>query len=38
MNPTILPSPMDRIVEQIGLFNYDIATGLGEGKLWIQTC
>ena len=27
-----------RIVEQTELFNFGVATGLGEGKLWIQTC
>ena len=27
-----------KIVEQTGLFNLGMATDLGEGKLWIQTC
>ena len=29
---------MGKIVGRTGLFNLCIATGLGEGKLWIQTC
>ena len=32
------PSSYEEIVGQTGLFNLGIATGLGEGKLWIQTC
>ena len=35
MNPIIL---LQAIVGQIGLFNLGMATGLGERKLWIQTC
>ena len=33
VNPTILPP-----AKVVGLFNLDMATGLGEGKFWIQTC
>ena len=38
MNPTNLPPAMGKIVEQTRLFSLSIATGLGEGKHWIQTC
>ena len=38
MNPNILPPAMGKIVEQTGFFNLGLATNLGEGKLWIQTC
>ena len=38
MNPTILPPAMGKIIGQIGLFSFGMATSLGEGKLWIQTC
>ena len=37
MNPTILPPSMGNIVGQTGLFSLGMATGLGEGKHWIQT-
>ena len=29
---------LSQIIGQTGLFNVGIATSLGEGKLWIQTC
>ena len=32
------PSSNREIVGQTGPFNRDMATGLGEGELWIQTC
>ena len=38
MHPPILTLAMGKIVGKTGLFNLDMATGLGEGKLWIQTC
>ena len=38
MNPTILLPAIGKIVGQAGLFNLGMATSLGEGKLWIQTC
>ena len=38
IDPTILPQAMGKIVGQPGFFNLAMATGLGEGKLWIQTC
>ena len=43
MNPIILTPTMELglrnyLVKQTGLFNFGIATGQGEGKLWIQTC
>ena len=37
-NPTILPPAMSKIVGQTRLFSLGMATSLGEGKLWIQTC
>ena len=37
MNPTILLSAMGKIAEKTELFSLSMATGLGEGKLWIQT-
>ena len=37
MHPTILPTAMCEIEGQGMLFNFRMATGLGEGKLWIQT-
>ena len=36
MIPTILPPTMGKIVGQTRLYNVGMATGLGEGKLWIQ--
>ena len=30
-------SNCENIIEQTGLFHFNIATDLGEGKLWIQT-
>ena len=33
MNATILPSALDKILGQTGLFNHGIATSPGEGKL-----
>ena len=38
LNPTILLSAINKIVMQNGLFTFGIATDLGEGKLWNQTC
>ena len=38
MNLIILPPAIGKFVGQTGLFNVSVATGLGEGKLWIQTC
>ena len=38
MNPTNLTSAMSKIVGQSGLFSFGMATDLGEGKVWIQTC
>ena len=35
MNPNILHPATGEIVEQTGLFNIDMATSLGEGKLSI---
>ena len=32
------PSSYVQIVGETRLFNLGIETGLGEGKLWIQTC
>ena len=32
------PSTYEWIIGQIWLFNFGIATGLREGKLWIQNC
>ena len=37
MNPTILLPAMGKIVQTV-FFNVGMATCLGEGKLWIQTC
>ena len=37
MTSTILPPTMGKIVGQTMLFDLGIATGLTEGKLWIQT-
>ena len=37
MNPTTLPPAIRKIVEQTVVFNLGMATGLGEGKFWIQT-
>ena len=37
MNPTILPHSMSKTVEETMLFNFGMATGLDEGKIWIQT-
>ena len=36
MNPANLPKVMNKIVGQNGLFNFDIATNLREGNLWIR--
>ena len=36
-NPTIFTPTMNKIIGQTGLFNFGLTTGLGEGKLWIQT-
>ena len=38
MNLTILPSAMDKIVRQTGLFTLGITIGLGNKKLRIQIC
>ena len=38
MNQIILPPAMVKIVGHSRLFNFDMATDLGNGKLWIQTC
>ena len=39
MNPTILPPAiLSPEVGQTGIFNLGMATGLGERKVWIQTC
>ena len=37
MNPIILPPAMGKIVGQTKFFSLGEATGLGEGKLWIET-
>ena len=33
MNPTILSLAIGKIIGQTGRFNFDMATGQGEGKL-----
>ena len=38
MHPAIRPLAMGKIVGQTELFKIGIATGLVEGKIWIQTC
>ena len=38
MHPTILTPGMGNVVGSTGRFNLVMATHLGEGKLWIQTC
>ena len=38
MNPIIILKAMGKIVEQTGHFNLGMVTGLGERKLFIQTC
>ena len=38
MNQTIFPPSMSKIEGQTELLNFDIAIGLGEGKLLIQRC
>ena len=38
MNPIILPPAMGKMVGKTSLFNLDVATDLGEEKLWILTC
>ena len=38
MNPTILPLTKGKLVRQTGFISLFIGTGLGEGKLLIQTC
>ena len=37
MNPIILPSAIGKIEGQTRFLSLDVATNLGEGKLWIQT-
>ena len=36
MNPTIPPPAMDKIVGKTEIFNFGMATGLGEGKLHLK--
>ena len=38
MNVIIIPPIMFKTLEQTGLFNLDMETGLSEGKIWIQAC
>ena len=37
LSPAILHLGIDKIIGQIGLFKFGMSTGIGEGKLWIQT-
>ena len=38
MNPTILPTAIDKQSSRLGFFNLGISTALRTEKLWIQTC